>query len=218
MPSHDTLVLVGDERVFALQTLQNLFLGVIDDLARNGLALTLSGLERSLVDDELKRRTGQSGGLAGQRLQIDVRSQDFSLDVDAQDSQTAAQIRLRQVDLAVKAAGAHERVVKDFRPVRGGHDDDAAVRLEAVHALQDLVQGLFALLVTAAARDPAALAGEAVNLVDEDDAGRLFARFLEEVAHAGRADADEHFHEAGAAGREERYARLAGDSSREQGD
>ena len=41
---------------------------------------------------------------------------------------------------------------------------------------------------------------------------RLGARLLEEVTHAGGADADEHFDELGSRDREERHFSLSGDS------
>src|SRR5205823_571098 len=45
---------------------------------------------------------------------------------------------------------------------------------------------------------------------------RSGARLLEEVAHARRADADEHLDEFRAVNRKERYARFARDGAREQ--
>ena len=67
-----------------------------------------------------------------------------------------------------------------------------------------------------AAEAGAALAADRVDLVDEDDARRVALRLIEQVAHAARADADEHLDELGAGDREERHARLAGDRAREQ--
>ena len=89
------------------------------------------------------------------------------------------------------------------------------LRVEAVHLDEQGVERLLALVVAA---DVAAAAGlaEGVELVDEDDAGRFLLGLLEHVADAGRADADEHFDEVGAAEAEERHARLAGDGLGEQ--
>ena len=47
-------------------------------------------------------------------------------------------------------------------------------------------------------------------------AGALLPRLLEQVAHARRADADEHLDELRAVDREERHAGLAGHRAREQ--
>jgi hypothetical protein len=61
-----------------------------------------------------------------------------------------------------------------------------------------------------------ARAPERVELVDEDDAGRFGFRLLEEVAHAGGADADEHLDELGPAHAEEGNLGFARDRSRQQ--
>ena len=95
------------------------------------------------------------------------------------------------------------------------HDDDALARVEAVHLGEQLVERLLALLVAAHRRLDADLA-ERVELVDEDDAGRLGLGLGEEVAHARRADADEHLDELRAAQAEERHVGLAGDRARQQ--
>ena len=118
-------------------------------------------------------------------------------------------------DAAVEAAGAQDRGVEDVGAVGRGDDDDALVRLEAVHLDEELVQRLLALVVPAAEAG-AAVAADGVDLVDEDDAGRVLLALLEEVAHAARADADEHLDEVGAGDAEERHARLAGDGAREE--
>ena len=62
----------------------------------------------------------------------------------------------------------------------------------------------------------AAMPADRVDFVDENNAGRGFLPLLEHVAHAGRADADEHLDEIRAADREERHVRFAGDGAREQ--
>jgi hypothetical protein len=118
-------------------------------------------------------------------------------------------------DLAVEAARTQERRIEHVGTVGGGDQDDAFVRLEAVHLDQQLVQRLLALVV-AAAETGAAMAADRVDFVDEDDAGRVLLRLLEHVAHTACADADEHFDEVGARDREEGHVRFAGDRARDQ--
>jgi len=65
-----------------------------------------------------------------------------------------------------------------------------------VHLDEQLVQGLFPLIVTAA-ETRAAMAADRVDLVHEDDARRGLLGLLEEVTHARGADADEHLDEVG---------------------
>src|SRR4029077_6901855 len=72
-------------------------------------------------------------------------------------------------------------------------------------------------LVVAAAEPGAAMAPDRVDLVHEDDAGRVLLALLEEVAHPGGADAHEHLDEVRGGDREERHVRLGADGLGEQG-
>ena len=114
------------------------------------------------------------------------------------------------MDVAVETAGAHEGLVQDVGPVGAGQHDDLLRGIEAVHLGEDLVQGGLPLVVTAA--DALALSArfaDSVDLVDEDDAGGVFPRRREEVAHPGRTDTDEHLDELGTAHAVEGHAGLA---------
>ena len=94
-------------------------------------------------------------------------------------------------------------------PVRGGDQDDVVLHLEAVHLDEQLVQRLLALVVPAA-EPGTAVAADGVDLVHEDDAGRVLLRLLEQVTHARGADPDEHLDEVRPGDREERNAGLPG--------
>ena len=118
-------------------------------------------------------------------------------------------------DLAVEAARPQQRGIEHVGPVRRRDEDHAVVGLEAVHLDEQLVERLLALVVTAAEAG-AAMAADRVDLVDEDDARRVRLALLEQVAHAARADADEHLDEVRAGHREERTTGFAGDGAREQ--
>ena len=87
--------------------------------------------------------------------------------------------------------------------------------VEAVHLGEQLVERLLPFFVAAHRRLDRGLA-ERVELVDEHDARRLDLRLREEIAHARRADADEHLDELRATQAEERDLGLAGDGPREQ--
>src|SRR5689334_21054708 len=80
------------------------------------------------------------------------------------------------------------------RSNRPGDDNNAFLRVETVHLDQQRVQGLLSLVV-AAAEAMAAGATHSVNFVNEHQARCIAACLFEHVAHATRADADEHFHE-----------------------
>ena len=85
----------------------------------------------------------------------------------------------------------------------------AGGRVEAVHLGQQLVEGLLAFVVAAEVRRAAA-AADGVDLVDEDDGRGLLAGVGEQVAHPGRAHADEHLHETRPGQGQERHPGLAG--------
>ena len=53
------------------------------------------------------------------------------------------------------------------------------------------------------------MAPDGIDLIDEDDAGRVLLGLLEHVAHARGADADEHLDEVRSGDSEERHLRLA---------
>jgi hypothetical protein len=136
--------------------------------------------------------------------------------VHVEDLLAAADVRQRDVDLAVEAARTQQRLVEDVGRLVAAITMTPEVGLEAVHLDQHLVEGLLALVV-AAAQAGAAMAADRVDFVDEDDAGRALLGLLEHVAHAGRAHADEHFDEVGTGDREERHLGFAGDGLGEQG-
>ena len=118
-------------------------------------------------------------------------------------------------DLPVEAARTQQRRVEDVGTVGRGDEDDPAADVEAVHLDEQLVEGLLALVVTAA-HAGAAVAADGVDLVDEDDRRSVLLGLLEQVADAGGTDADEHLDEVGAGDRVERHAGLARDRAGEQ--
>src|ERR1700685_4031090 len=81
--------------------------------------------------------------------------------------------------LRAEAAGAQQRRVEDVRAVGGRDQDDVVLHLEAVHLDEQLVQRLLALIVTTAEAG-ATVATDGVDLVHEDDAGRVLLRLLEQ--------------------------------------
>ena len=66
------------------------------------------------------------------------------------------------------------------------------------------------------AHDPGAPLADRVDLIEEHEGGRLLLRLLEQLPNPGRAEADEHLDELGAAHEEERNVRLTGDRPCEQ--
>ena len=67
--------------------------------------------------------------------------------VNAQDGFTALEIGIADRDLAIEPARPQERRIEDIGTVGRGDDDDAAMRFEAVHFDEQLVERLLALFV-----------------------------------------------------------------------
>src|SRR5262249_12825178 len=80
---------------------------------------------------------------------------------------------------------------------------------------QQLVQRLFAFVVTTA-KTGATMAADGVDLIDEDDARRVFLALLKQVAHTRRAHTDKHLHEIRTGNREEGNVCFAGNRTGQQ--
>ena len=211
----EPLLLLGHDQGPALGAHHDLVARVLE-LRLGDDALAAAGREqRRLVDEVHQIRAGEARRAARDDLEVDVGRERNLAHMDLEDLLAADEVGVRDDDLPVEAAGAQQRRVEHVGPVGRGDDDDALVLLEAVHLDEQLVERLLALVV-AAAEARAAMAADRVDLVDEDDAGRVLLGLLEHVAHAARADADEHLDEVRAGNGEERHVGLAGDGARGQ--
>ena len=128
---------------------------------------------------------------------------------------TAFDIWVAHGDLTVKPARTQQCRVEHVFTVGRRDDDDALVGLKTVHLNQQLVQCLFTFVITTAHANTTC-ATNGVNLVDENDAGRVFLGLLEHVAHTGCTDTDKHFNEVRTGNRKERHTCFARNRTRQQ--
>ena len=112
--------------------------------------------------------------------------------VDAQDLLAAGEVGRCDDHLPVEAAGTEKRRVEILKAVRGAHHDHLGRLVEAVQLDEQLVESLVVLAVEAAA---GASRAHGVELVDEDDRGRVPPRLFEELPDPGGAEAGEHLDE-----------------------
>ena len=190
--------------------------GVFHVLHGDFLPVAPCGKERRFVGE-----VGEIGAREAGRAARDVKRFDGIIErlfahMHFEDLFAAFEVGQADHHLPVKTARAQQRGVEDVRAVGGGDDDDTFVAFKAVHFDEELVQRLFAFVVSAT-ESGATLATNGVNFVDEDDAGRVFFRFFKHVAHARGTDADEHFHKIRAGDGEKRHFRLASNGARQQG-
>jgi len=125
-------------------------------------------------------------------------------------------IRQRHHHLAVKAPRSQKRRVQHVGTVGRRNQNHAFVGLEAVHFHQQLVERLLP-LVMSAAQTGAPMAPYRVDFIDKNDAGGVFLCLAEKVPHAGRSNADKHFHKIRAADAQKRHVRLPGNRARQKG-
>src|SRR5690606_23396144 len=98
--------------------------------------------------------------------------------------------------LPVEAAGPQQSRIEHVGPVRGRNHDHVRLRIETGHFDEQLVERLFAFIVAAAHALPTALT-DGIDLIHENDGGRVCLRLFEQVTHATRSHADEHLDEVG---------------------
>ncbi len=208
----DALLLLGDDPAL-LEARDDALHGGVEVLGGDLLRQPAARGDGSLVRDVREVGAGEPCGLAGDGLQVDVIGEGLSGRVDAEDLLATHEVGSGHEHLPVEAAGPEQRGIEVLKAVRGSHHDDAVVRREAVQLDEQLVQRLILLTVEPVSRSRRT---DGVELVDEDDRGRVLPRLGEELPDAGRAEAGEHLHERGGALGEERRAGLVRHGLRQQ--
>src|SRR5690606_23448293 len=106
---------------------------------------------------------------------------------------------VRQADkyLAIKTTGTQQGFIKHVGTVGGGDNNDAIIAFKTVHFYQQLVERLLALIM-ATAMAAATMTTYGIDLIDKNNARRLFLRLFKHIADAGRTHTDKHLHEIGA--------------------
>ena len=105
-----------------------------------------------------------------------------------QNLHTAAQIRLIHNDLPVKAPRTQQRLIQNLRPVRGSQDQNSPGAVKSVHLGQQLIERLFPFFIASAVFGITA-PSDCIDLINENDAGRILGRLFKQIAHAGSAHA-----------------------------
>lgn len=103
-------------------------------------------------------------------------------------------IRQAHGDLPIESARSQQGLIEHVWNVGGRQNNDASVSLEAVHFREQLVDGLFSLIVSHT-QSLISLPTDRVKLINENDAGRVLLGLFEHVSYSGGADTDEHLNE-----------------------
>ena len=171
--------------------------------------------QRGLVDQVGQIRTTKSWRATGNNTRIDLVANRDLAHVDFQNVLATTDVGQAHGNLAVKAPRTQKRAVQHVWTVGRCDHDHAVIDVKTVHLDQQLVQGLFTLIVTTA-HAGSTLTTDRVNLVDKDNARCLLLGLLEHVAYTTRADTHKHFNKVRSGNSEERHLGLAGDGLGQQ--
>src|SRR6266567_7877335 len=97
--------------------------------------------------------------------------------MDFKDRQAPVPVWAIDCDAPVEATRTQQRYVKAIGAVGSADYYNCLVRIETVHLHQELVQGLFAFIVTIDAYTT--LPPHGIDFIDKDDAGRGFLGLIE---------------------------------------
>jgi hypothetical protein len=212
----DLLLFVGEEHRLALGSHHDLVFSYFEVVHVDRFAVVAGGGEGGLVDHVGEVCSGEARCAASEDVEVDVFGHGDLLGVDLENLFAATDVGTIDDDAAIETARAEKRGVEDVGPVGRGDEDYAVVGLETVHFHQQLIQGLLA-LVMSAAKACATVTSDGVDFVDEDDAGGVLLALLEEVADAGCADAYEHLDEVRTGDGEEWDVGFASDCAGQEG-
>ena len=216
MEGDGVLLVFADDLGFLLQTAHNAVHRIQEILVGHQLSVFAGGEQGRFVAHVGDVRPAEARRLLGQELDVHRGVRFDRAQVHLEDGLSLHHVGHVDVDLAVETPGTHQRAVQDVRTVGRRENDDPTVGAKSVHLCQELVQGVFALVVGPEACILSTGTPNGVNLVDEDDGRGLLLGLLEQIADAGRPHADEHLHKVGAAQTEERHLGLAGHGLRQQ--
>ena len=130
-----------------------------------------------------------------------------------QNTDSAFDIGSRYDDMPVEPTGSEQCRIQYIGAVGRSDQNNPVVGFESIHLDQQLVQGLFALII-APTEAGATVTSNRVNFVDKYNARRFLLALNEQIANPRCADTDEHFDEVGTADAEERHSGFAGDRPR----
>ena len=212
----DFLFVLGNDLGASARATYHTVGGFLQRISRDHISANTGGEQRGFVQHVFQVRSRHAGGALGQGFQVCIIGEGLALGMHLKDLFAAFQIRVGHRDLPIETPRTQQGRVQNVGTVGGGHEDHALAVSEAVHFHQQLVEGLFAFVVSAA-HAGAALATNRINLVDEDDAGAVFFGLFEQVTDAGGTHTDEHFHKVRAGDGIERYACLTGHGPGQQG-
>ena len=179
----NALFMLTDDQRLSRDAHQDLIFGIFEIFVRDRLLVHTGRVQSSFVDQIRKICARKSRRASCDDGYIDILSQRNFTDVNGENSFAAFDVGTSHNDAPIETARTQQRRIENVRPVRGCDQNDAFVRFETVHLDEQLVQGLLALIVSAA-EACATMAADRVDFIDEDDARSVLLSLFEQVADA----------------------------------
>ena len=101
----------------------------------------------------------------------------------SEDLLALVQVGQIDVNLTVKSSGTQQGLIQNIYTVGSSQYDDSTIRTESIHFCKQLVQCVFALVVTSHAGVLSTGTAHRINFIDKDDTRSLFLCLTEEVAY-----------------------------------
>ena len=96
--------------------------------------------------------------------------------------------------LAIESTRPQECLIEDIGTIGRCHDDHIGIVIESVHLCENLIERLFAFIVTAS-DTRGSLLSDGIDLIDEYDRRCTLTSILEEITDTCSTDSDEHLNE-----------------------
>mmetsp|Transcript_22074 Transcript_22074/g.37905 ORF Transcript_22074/g.37905 Transcript_22074/m.37905 type:complete len:203 (+) Transcript_22074:1000-1608(+) len=191
------LDLIRDHSVCLLRTKDDAVQSVVYLLGPNRRLLATSSQNRCFVQKIRQRRSGETRGTTGDRVELDIGRKRLAPRMHIKDGPAFSEIGKVDRDRAVKTARAKKRIVKNVHTIRCRNYNDASVAFEAIHFSEKLIQSLLALIITAASETTSAppLTTNSVDFINKHNARGILLGLGKEITHSRSSDTNEHLHE-----------------------
>src|SRR5260370_36629467 len=113
--------------------------------------------------------------------------------MNLEDGNATANIGLIEHHLAIKAPWAQQRRIKHIGTVGSCNDNNIRMFIKAIQFNKQLVERLLTFIITTHTR-VVSLAAYSVNLIDEDDAWRMFFSLFKKIAHSRSSNTYAHLY------------------------
>jgi predicted flap endonuclease-1-like 5' DNA nuclease len=130
--------------------------------------------------------------------------------MDTQDAGATLKIWKSDIDLTIETSRTQQGLIQNVNTIGSSNGNDSWVTVETVHLDQNLVHGLFSLVVTAGVSSTT-LATYRIDLINKDDARGVLLSLSENVTYTRCTNTNKHLNEFRTRNTDERNSGFASD-------